>query len=114
MEKLKFEETELCYVVKEEGIDTNKVHFETIGLIPKDKENLCFKIDDNFSGILELNTIKEILNFMEKLKRVCERCGERFEPTSKYHFICYDCWKRSMDNRFDWKTKRARELQGLK
>jgi len=68
MVKLKFEENELCWIVKEDGVDTDKVHFETIGLIPKDKEHLCFNIDDDFSGILELNIMKEILNFMEALK----------------------------------------------
>jgi len=62
--KIKFEENELCWIVKEDGIDTDEVHFEKIGLIPKDKENLCLKIDDNFSGILELDIIKQILNFM--------------------------------------------------
>lgn len=66
--KLKFEENELCWIVKEDGIDTDKVRFETIGLIPKDKEHLCIKIDDDFSGILELDIIKQILNFMEELE----------------------------------------------
>lgn len=65
---IKFEETELCYIVKEDGIDTDKVKFETIGLITKEK-NPCLKIDDDFSGILELDVIKQIVNFMVLIQK---------------------------------------------
>jgi len=68
MGRLKFEEKNLSWIVKEDGIGTDRVKFETIGLIPKDKEAPCIKIDDDFSGILDLKTMKKIVQFMEGME----------------------------------------------
>jgi len=65
--KIKFIDKEIYWLVEEDGIDTDKVHYETIGLIPK--VEMCLKIDNEFSGILELDVIKQILNFMESFSK---------------------------------------------
>ena len=72
--KIKFIDKELYWEVKEEedkyeeiGLIPSKVWNEKIGLIPK--AEMCLKIDDDFSGILELDVIKQILNFMENAKK---------------------------------------------
>lgn len=64
--KLKFINKELCYLVKEDGKDSKKVTYETIGFITKEKP--CLKIDEDFSGILEFDELEQIYNFTKKLK----------------------------------------------
>ncbi|HUS50285.1 MAG TPA: hypothetical protein VMZ91_08965 [Candidatus Paceibacterota bacterium] len=33
------------------------------------------------------------------IKRPCKTCGEIFEPTSVYNWVCKDCLKKSIDLR---------------
>lgn len=70
--KLKFEESKDpkgFAIVKEDGINTDKVTFETVGIISYVEEEPVLFSDEDFSGILHLGNLKEIVAFMEdKLK----------------------------------------------
>lgn len=76
MTKLKFTKLKLTqesedkgfWVVQEYGINTDKVKFETLGLIFIDDLGINWHISEEYSGIIELEELKQIVNFMEHLK----------------------------------------------
>jgi len=61
--KINFIDKGLYWQVEEGGVNTDKITYEIIGLIPK--EEMCLKIDDDFSGILNFDALKQIFNFMD-------------------------------------------------
>lgn len=70
--KVKFKEVmENIYEVREDGKDTKGVEFELIGFI-----TFCFKnpldnslfIKEDFSGVIDLESLKEIVKFMDNQK----------------------------------------------
>ena len=63
--KLKFEENDLGYVIYEDGVNTEKVTYERVGIIVK-KYNDLF-IDEDYSGILSFEEVEQIYNFMNEL-----------------------------------------------
>ncbi len=69
MVKLKFKEIQKdIYQVIEDGINTDRVSFENVGFITINREPKLppsLILDGTFSGILDLNNLKEIVKFME-------------------------------------------------
>ncbi len=63
--KLKFEENDLGYVIYEDGVNTEKVTYERVGIIVK-KYNELF-INEDYSGILSFEEVEQIYNFMNEL-----------------------------------------------
>jgi len=33
-------------------------------------------------------------------KRLCRRCGERFEPFGKYNFFCKECLRKTKQGKY--------------
>lgn len=66
--KLKFEENDLGYVIYEDGVNTEKVTYERVGIIVK-KYNDLF-IDEDYSGILSFEEVEQIYNFMNELRQL--------------------------------------------
>lgn len=56
------------YSVNEEGTNTEKVSYEHLGLIFKDELGVHWNIAEEYSGIIELNELNQITDFMKKLK----------------------------------------------
>lgn len=56
------------YSIDEVGIDTDSVSYEHLGIIFKDELGINWKINDEYSGIIELDELKQIIKFMEEKK----------------------------------------------
>ena len=54
------------YSVDEEGVDTDKVSYEHLGLIFKDELGVHWNISEDYSGIIELKELHQITKFMEE------------------------------------------------
>ncbi len=70
--KLKFASSERYpdhYSVDEDGKSTETVKFEHLGLIFEDELGVHWNISDDYSGIIELEELIQIINFMEQLKK---------------------------------------------
>lgn len=67
--KLKFEEAKdfpETYIVSEDGVDTDTKTYERIGVMMSiDDREPTIVLDDDYSGILAKDEIKQILDFME-------------------------------------------------
>lgn len=65
--KLKFTEESLLgyWIVQEDGKDTEKTSYEILGIIFKDELGIHWNIHEDYSGIIELEELKQITNFME-------------------------------------------------
>lgn len=66
--KLKFEENDLGYVIYEDGVNTEKVTYERVGIIVKEYNDLF--IDEDYSGILSFDEVEQIYNFMNELRQL--------------------------------------------
>ena len=66
--KLKFEENDLGYVIYEDGVNTEKVTYERVGIIVKKYNDLV--IDEDYSGILSFEEVEQIYNFMNELRQL--------------------------------------------
>ena len=65
MGKLKFEENDLGWFIREDGVETETTKFETIGIISKHIENPYFILGDDIA-MLEMSVMEEIVEFMKK------------------------------------------------
>lgn len=61
------------WLVEEDGIDTDKVKFETLGFIIQDELGTHWNIFENYSGIIEFEELNQIHRFMVKL--IAEKQG---------------------------------------
>ena len=67
--RLRFEESEDPVgfaIVKENGMDTDTIFFETVGILSYEGGEPVLFTDSEFSGVLHLEELKEIVTFMEK------------------------------------------------
>lgn len=75
--KLEFSKgNEDIWFIDECGEDTDKVKFEHLGFIFKDELGIHWKIEDNYSGIIELSELQQITDFMEQLDSVISEESE--------------------------------------
>lgn len=56
------------YSIDEVGVNTDSVSYEHLGFIFKDEIGINWKINEEYSGIIELNELKQIIKFMEETK----------------------------------------------
>jgi hypothetical protein len=69
--KLKFTENKEfghCWYIEEDFKDTAFVFHEELGFIFKDELGVNWNIFPDYSGIIELEELKQITNFMEEIK----------------------------------------------
>ena len=57
------------YSVDEDGVDTDKVSYEHLGLIFKDELGIHWNISEDYSGIIELKELHQITKFMERFAK---------------------------------------------
>lgn len=66
--KLKFDKQgdDNIWFINEDGKDTDKIKFENLGFIFIDELGINWNIAEEYSGIIELEELKQIVEFMEK------------------------------------------------
>ncbi len=74
--KLRFEPEADYWLIWEDGRDRANVHYECLGLIFKDELGIHWNIAEKYSGIIELEEMKQITDFMEKNRDVNVATGE--------------------------------------
>lgn len=64
------------WTIQEKGKDTKTVSYEHLGLIFKDELGIHWNIYEDYSGIIELEELKQIVEFMELNKDALQKENE--------------------------------------